>query len=86
MLILTACKKECDQTATVVRDFTGTYLRLKGKDYQVCNHEKISSFPIGATVTATFRKLTHCNDSDKVISSCFLFHENEGWIVITKIK
>lgn len=84
--IFSSCKKETNQTVTVIRDCTGTYLRLNGKDYHVCNLGKVTSFPTGTTVTATFKKLTECNDSDNTAAVCYMLHENEGWIEVTKIK
>ena len=90
LLALTAlfasCKKEINKTVTVQRDCTGTYLRLKGKDYRVCNLEKVSSFSDGATVTATFKKIKECNGSAKDAIVCAMLHANEGWIEVDKIK
>jgi hypothetical protein len=80
------CKKESNQSVKVVRDCTGAYLRLDGKDYQVCNLEKISAFSDGATVIATFRKIKDCNGSAKDAIVCHMLHANEGWIEVDKIK
>ena len=71
---------------TVVRDCTGTYLRFKGKDYHVCNLEKVSSFSDGTTVTATFKKIKECNGSANNVGTCLIIHDNEGWINVEKIK
>ncbi len=84
--LFTSCKKERNQTVTVERDCTGTYLRLNGKDYKVCNLEKVSSFSDGATVTATFKKINECRGSAKDAIVCFMLHENEGWIEVDKIS
>lgn len=84
--IFTSCDKEAYQTATVVRDCTGTYLRLNSKDYLVCNLGKVASFSTGQTVTATFRKLKECNDPAQPTIICQMLHQNEGWIEVIKIK
>lgn len=81
-----SCKKERNLTVTVERDCTGTYLRLDGKDYQVCNLEKVSSFSEGATVSVTFKKIKECRGSAKDAIVCFMLHENEGWIEVEKIE
>ena len=86
LLTLFACKKERNKTVTVMRNCTGTYLRLDGKDYQVCNLEKVSQFADGATVTATFKKLKECNGSAKDEIVCQMLYENEGWVEVYKIK
>lgn len=82
LLTLVACKKVKNETMTVVRDCTGTYLRLNEKDYNVCNFEKVSSFPDGVSVIATFKKIKNCTSR----AVCLTFHENEGWIHVEKIK
>lgn len=84
--MFTSCKKEGNQTVTVVRDCTGTYLRWDGKDYQVCNLEKVYPFSDGATVTATFKKLKVCDGSAIDAVVCEMLHFNEGWIEVEKIK
>ena len=82
LFTLFACKKVKNETMTVVRDCTGTYLQFNGKDYNVCNLEKVSSFPDGASVIATFRKIKNCTSR----TVCLMYHENEGWIQVEKIK
>lgn len=84
--IFVACKKVKNETMTVVKNCTGTYLRFKGKDYHVCNLEKISSFADGTEVTATFKKIKECTGSVKDAIVCTTIHDNEGWINVEKIS
>jgi len=70
---------------TVVKDCSGTYLRLDGKDYHVCNEEKLSSFSSGTNVTATFKTLQNCKALEEKIV-CKLYHQNEGWIEVCNLK
>lgn len=70
---------------TVVRDCSGTYLRLDGKDYHVCNEEKLSSFSSGTNVTATFKTLQNCKVLEEKIV-CKLYHKNEGWVEVVNLK
>ncbi|HET6244237.1 MAG: hypothetical protein H0V01_15785 [Bacteroidetes bacterium] len=83
---LFACSKERNQTVKVVRDCTGTYLQFQGKDYHVCNLEKVSPFNDGDVVIATFKKIKVCRGSamDEIV--CLMYHPNEGWIEVEKIK
>mgnify|MGYP003575855342 CR=1 FL=1 len=80
-----SCKKQDQQSATIVRDCTGTYLRYQGKDYQVCNLEKLSSYADGAVVSANFRKIDRCTGSANDAIVCYMFHPNEGWIEVEKV-
>lgn len=86
LFILFACNKVNNETMVVIRDCTGTYLRLDGKDYHVCNPKKISAFVSGTEVKATFKKIKDCKDEPKQHHVCFMLHENEGWITVEKIK
>jgi hypothetical protein len=86
LLTITSCKRELDQTVTVVRDCTGTYLRLDGLDYQVCNLEAVASFSDEAAVIASFKKVKTCNGSGNEQIVCELYHQNEGWIEVSEIR
>jgi hypothetical protein len=83
---LMSCKKESGKKMTVVKDCTGSYLRVDGKDYQVCNLEKTNPFPNGAAVTVSFKNISKCTGSaaDQIV--CMMYHESEGWIEVVSIK
>lgn len=81
-----SCKKQVIENATVIKDCTGTYLRLKGKDYKVCNFEKVSSLQNGTNVSVTFKKLTECDGSGNSAVTCYVFHQFDSWIEIEKIN
>jgi hypothetical protein len=85
-LISFSCSKIKNEPVTVVKDCTGVYLRFNNKDYLVCNLDKVSSFPDGATVTATFKKIKQCNDAGQSVFVCTMVHDNEGWIEVEKIE
>ncbi len=68
----------------VVRDCTGTYLRINKKDYHVCNIERIATYADGQTIKAAFKKIGECEKQPEIV--CMMFHENEGWVEITKVK
>lgn len=70
----------------VVKDCTGVYLRFNSKDYRVCNLDKVSSFPDGATVKTTFKKIDSCSDPGQTVFVCNLYHESEGYINVEKIE
>lgn len=86
MFTLMSCKKESGKKMTVVKDCTGSYLRLDGKDYHVCNLEKTNPFPNGTAVTVSFKKISKCTGSaaDQIV--CAMLHDSEGWIEVASIK
>lgn len=81
-----ACKKSIHKEATVVKDCSGTYLKIGGKDHQVCNAESLSSFESGDKVTINYKCLESCDNLLPIPAICYLNHPNEGWIEVLKIK
>ncbi|WP_317897316.1 hypothetical protein [Aurantibacillus circumpalustris] len=86
VLLLFSCKKNDCIKAELVKDCTGTYIRIDGKDYQVCNLEKVSAFNNGAKITVSYKKITECKGTaaDQIV--CLMLHANEGWIEVLKIE
>jgi len=84
--ILFSCKKESYTNATVIKDCTGTYLRVLDKDYQVCNIEKTASFNHQEKVLANFNLLKQCTGTAITVPVCYMLHPNDGWININDIK
>jgi hypothetical protein len=80
-----SCNKEECKSMTVVRDCTGTYLRLDGKDFHVCNEEKLSSFSSGTNITASFKTIENCKALEEKFV-CKMYHKNEGWIEVVNLK
>ncbi|HZG01407.1 MAG TPA: hypothetical protein VEY71_10415 [Chitinophagales bacterium] len=80
-----SCKKGNNVDATVVRDCTGTYLRINTSDYRVCNKSKLSKFEDGETVNVTFRVVTagKCEADEDIV--CMMAHEYKDRIVVTKV-
>jgi len=85
-LMLFSCKKKALENMTVVRDCTGTYLRIDRKDYRVCNLEKLTTYNDGVIVKAKFHKLKECNGSGMNQIVCMMYHQHEGWIEVTEVK
>lgn len=85
-LFLIFCKKERNKNAALVRDCTGTYLRIEGKDYQVCNLAKVAKYTDGTKVSVTYKKIDGCKGPGGDPVACYLLHPNEGWIEVEKIE
>ncbi|MFA6150812.1 MAG: hypothetical protein WC716_05795 [Chitinophagaceae bacterium] len=86
MFALMSCKKHTVNKVTFVKDCTGSYLRIDGKDYHVCNIEKTNSFANGAIVTTSYKKISKCTGSGADQIACMMLHENEGWIEVMSIR
>lgn len=83
LTILISCSKVNNESMTVIKDCTGSYLRFNAKDYQVCNIEIVADFENGAKVEASFEKIDECENNWIV---CYMLHENEGWINVIKVE
>ena len=52
----------------------------------MCNPEQIQLYPNGATVYARFKQIEECNGTAVQGYICKLYHANEGWITIEKVR
>ncbi|MCI5059378.1 MAG: hypothetical protein MRY83_24915 [Flavobacteriales bacterium] len=79
-----ACKKEKNVSSEVIRDCTGTYLRLDEKDYKVCNIDILEGYESETNIIATFKKTNNCDDPE--VAVCLLYHPFEHYIKIQSIQ
>lgn len=74
------------QTGTIVRDCTGTYLRVaENEDYLVCNSEILESRKDGEKVSLVYDYTKECKERDGKIM-CMMYHENKGMIRVKSVK
>lgn len=83
LVSLFACEKSGKNNAQIVRNCTGIYLRMDGKEYRVCNSEKVSKYPNGVSITVNYKHIKKCNSDDIV---CTMAYPNDGDIKVLKIK
>ena len=83
--ISACCQKDDSKNVTVIRDCTGTYLRMEGKDYLVCNIAATDAYRDNEKVTASFKRIRSCEE-DAGRTICQLYHANEGWIQVISIR
>jgi hypothetical protein len=88
MLTASCNKRGCEEPTirpmTVIRDCTGTYLRVDGKDYNVCNLDAVAAYADGATIDARFKQIADCPEAaDRIV--CYMLHENEGWVEVLSV-
>tara|TARA_B100000378_G_scaffold134736_1_gene108838 strand:+ start:187 stop:474 length:288 start_codon:yes stop_codon:yes gene_type:complete len=84
-LTLLSCHKFKNKAVTVVRDCTGTYLRLDEKDYHVCNYELLKDYNDGDQLRVSFKAIDKCPRFDSTYV-CLMAHLNEGLIEVEKVK
>jgi hypothetical protein len=83
-----SCKAVHDrlQTGTVVRDCTGTYIRVsENEDYSVCNADIIAAKKDGEKVSVVYDFTKSCPERDGKIM-CMMYHENKGIIRVKSVK
>lgn len=86
LALMTSCSvSNVKSIATVIKDCTGTYLRIDNEDYLVCNADILKDHQEGSTVSATYRKVQKCPELDGRMV-CAMYHEKAGNIRIQSIN
>lgn len=80
-----SCKKESYSNATIIKNCTGTYLKVLDKEYKVCNVKKTTTFEDQQQVLANFSLTKECK-SDFSGAICAMAYPFEGLINIIDIK
>jgi hypothetical protein len=70
--------------ATIVRDCSGTYIRIDKTDYLVCNKEILQDIPDETIVSVSFKKVKQCPPTDEMV--CMLYHEHKGTVKVKKVQ
>jgi len=78
------CTRKELQSATVVKDCTGTYLRMGNVDYLVCNYETLDSYPDGSSVRTLFQEIGVCSEPPRFV--CEMLHAHEGTVRVLYIQ
>jgi hypothetical protein len=84
-VVLTACSSINGVQAIVVRDCTGTYIRVSEKDYLVCNNDLLEKKQTGDTVRVRFQSIQNCPRLDTTIV-CMMYHEHHGLVKLKKVN
>ncbi len=83
MGIFASCEKNNFKSAKLLRDCTGTYLRINAKDYFVCNPKKVSSFADQSEIKVAFTLKSHCTDG---LFHCEMLRPFDGYLTVDKVK
>ncbi|MFN3021053.1 hypothetical protein ACK1KB_08715 [Chryseobacterium sp. TY3] len=87
--ILLSCASQLSnssETGNIVRDCTGTYIRIAGKgDFLVCNDTLIKDKKDGEKLNVNYEMTKDCNERDGIVT-CMMYHEHKGLIRITSFK
>ncbi len=81
-LSISGCTDSQKQTAIVIKNCTGSYLRFQENDFKICNPEIIESQQEGEVITVKLRYIDQCTDD----YACNLHYPFEGWVEILEIE
>lgn len=79
LALIASCKKN-GVDATLFRNCTGTYLKIEGKEYRVCNHDKLGKYTDGVTIKVNYKHIKECNSNQVV---CMMDYAHEGHIKVS---
>ena len=83
---LISCEKDNKCKLVVVKDCTGTYLRIDSKDFKVCNEGEFVSLETGTYVRADFNVVEACSKPNSETPICYMLHETEGAIEVFNLE
>jgi len=70
--------------AEFIKDCTGSYLRIDGNDYKICNFENTSAYENNDVIYASIRKVKDCSNFSPDILTCKMFHAFVATIEVKK--
>jgi len=82
---LCCCKKESYTHATIVKNCTGTYLKIIDKSYKVCNTSKTDAFAADQSVLVSFNLIKKCSNPEPY-SSCSMAYLYDAVVNVANIK
>lgn len=84
LFMLSSCSKDFIQVnATVEKNCTGSYLKIDGKFFYVCNADKIAAYTNGQDISISYEVLEGCKSKGE--PSCDLNFSYESIIEIKEI-
>lgn len=82
-LTLMGCTK-MNTSAEVIKDCTGVYLRIDGKDYLVCNDDVLSGKEDNEMVKVRYEIINECDQPPEL--QCYMAHDYEGVIEVKSVN
>jgi hypothetical protein len=80
-----SCKEVGTQKAQVIRNCTGTYLRVEDKDYLVCNLNLLTQYADNEQIEIGIHHIAECPDlNNKTI--CMMVYPNAGIVEVVPAK
>lgn len=70
--------------AEFIKDCTGSYLRMDGNDYKICNTQNTESYEHNDVVNASIRKIKECGNSSPDVMTCKMYHAYVANIEVRK--
>lgn len=70
--------------AEFVKDCTGSYLKIDGNDYKVCNFESTANYKAGDVIYASITKLSECSTISPDQYTCKMAHAYASYIKVRK--
>jgi hypothetical protein len=73
-----------NKKSILIKDYTGSYLQIKGRDFRICDESKVDHISNGTEIIAIFRTTSSCENFNKY--TCVKMHKSEGNVRISKIR
>ncbi len=83
LVVMVSCQK--DIPVTVIKDCTGTYIRVNSRDLFVCNYELLDSYAHNTVINVSYGTLNRCDKKD-TITRCTMAHTFDKFVKIKTIE
>ena len=70
----------------LIRDCTGTYLRMNNTDYKVCDLKKVAAFETGSKASVSVKKIPECSGDGNLQTQCYMLHHFKSWVEVESIS
>ncbi|MFK5878218.1 MAG: hypothetical protein QM478_01845 [Flavobacteriaceae bacterium] len=78
-------QKTYNEKVQIIRDCSGTYIRMNEMDYKVCNDKTLVDFENETILNLSFIDVNKCRLPEN-IAVCMLYHEHVGSVRILEIR
>lgn len=83
---LAACTKEKNEMATIIKNCTGVYIQVEGKNFLVCNEEIFADFNNGSSKRVVFKRVKNCNYKKEKEVQCMMYFQHEGKVEVLEVE
>ncbi len=84
LAILSSCERVSGVKGEIVKNCTGSYLKIEDTNLRICNSKLVADLPDGSLVKASYKEPKICKADEEIV--CMMYYEYDADIEITKVE